>query len=178
MAIHSSILAWRIPGTGEPGGLSSMGSHRVGHNWSDSAAAAAGLTVWDIFEGFSKNNVFWTICENYFSQLASLTSFWLFYWLACLLLCFLYTWKVIFVFLELLSGCEISQVVSSHRWGEYDLHWRQQWTDPVREESQFSSFFLSFFFFFLNFLGGWGTLLRQLLHLLKSLSFLLKKNSI
>ena len=100
-----------------------------------------------IFEGFSKNNVFWTICENYFSQLASLTSFWLFYWLACLLLCFFYTWKVIFVFLELLSGCEISQVVSSHRWGEYDLHWRQHWTDPVREESQFSSFFLSFFFF-------------------------------
>ena len=41
MATHSSILAWRIPGTGEPGGLSSMGSHRVGHNWSDLAAAAA-----------------------------------------------------------------------------------------------------------------------------------------
>ena len=32
MAIHFSVLAWRIPGTGEPGGLSSMGSHRVGHN--------------------------------------------------------------------------------------------------------------------------------------------------
>ena len=32
MATHSSVLAWRIPGTGEPGGLSSMGSHRVGHN--------------------------------------------------------------------------------------------------------------------------------------------------
>ena len=31
-ATHSSILAWRIPGTGEPGGLPSMGSHRVGHN--------------------------------------------------------------------------------------------------------------------------------------------------
>ena len=41
MAIHSSVLAWRIPGTGEPGGLPSMGSHRVGHDWSDSAAAAA-----------------------------------------------------------------------------------------------------------------------------------------
>ena len=39
MATHSSILAWRIPGTGEPGGLPSMGSHRVGHNWSDLAAA-------------------------------------------------------------------------------------------------------------------------------------------
>jgi len=41
MATHSSVLAWRIPGTGEPGGLPSMGSHRVGHDWSDLAAAAA-----------------------------------------------------------------------------------------------------------------------------------------
>ena len=32
MALHSSTLAWRIPGTGEPGGLPSMGSHRVGHD--------------------------------------------------------------------------------------------------------------------------------------------------
>ena len=39
MATHSSVLAWRIPGTGEPGGLPSMGSHRVGHNWSNLAAA-------------------------------------------------------------------------------------------------------------------------------------------
>ena len=43
MATHSSVLAWRIPGTGEPGGLPSMGSHRVGHNWSDLAAAAAAV---------------------------------------------------------------------------------------------------------------------------------------
>ena len=41
MATHSSVLAWRIPGMGEPGGLPSMGSHRVGHNWSTLAAAAA-----------------------------------------------------------------------------------------------------------------------------------------
>ena len=39
METHSSILAWRIPGMGEPGGLPSMGSHKVGHNWSDLAAA-------------------------------------------------------------------------------------------------------------------------------------------
>ena len=39
MATHSSVLAWRIPGMGEPGGLPSMGSHRVGHDWSDLAAA-------------------------------------------------------------------------------------------------------------------------------------------
>ena len=41
MATHSSILAWRIPGMEEPGGLPSMGSHRVGQDWSDLAAAAA-----------------------------------------------------------------------------------------------------------------------------------------
>ena len=35
MATHSSVLAWRVPGTGEPGGLPSLGSHRVGHDWSD-----------------------------------------------------------------------------------------------------------------------------------------------
>ena len=41
MATHSSVLAWRIPGTGEPCGLPSMGSHRVGHDWSDLATVAA-----------------------------------------------------------------------------------------------------------------------------------------
>ena len=41
MATHSSILAWRIPGTEEPNGLLSMGSHRVAHDWNDLAAAAA-----------------------------------------------------------------------------------------------------------------------------------------
>ena len=43
MATHSSVLAWRIPGTGEPGGLPSMGSHRVGHDLRDLAAAAAAI---------------------------------------------------------------------------------------------------------------------------------------
>ena len=41
MATHSSVLAWRIPGTGEPGELPSMGPHRVGHDWSDLAVVAA-----------------------------------------------------------------------------------------------------------------------------------------
>ena len=41
MATHSSVLSWRIPGAGKPGGLLSMGSHRVEHDWSDLAAAAA-----------------------------------------------------------------------------------------------------------------------------------------
>ena len=43
MATHSSVLAWRIPGAAEPGGLPSMGSHRAGHDWSDLAAAVTFL---------------------------------------------------------------------------------------------------------------------------------------
>ena len=45
MATHSSVLAWRIPGMGESGGLLSMGLHRVGHDWSDLAAAVSGVWV-------------------------------------------------------------------------------------------------------------------------------------
>ena len=58
MATHSSVLAWRIPGTGEPGGLPSMGSHRVGHGWSDLAAAAIKKEMLPSFlflEKFMKN---------------------------------------------------------------------------------------------------------------------------
>ena len=44
MATHSNVLAWRIPGMAEPGGLPSVGSHRVGHDLSDLAAAAAAAT--------------------------------------------------------------------------------------------------------------------------------------
>ena len=73
MATHSSVLAWRIPGTGEPGGLPSMGSHRVRHDRSNLAAAAAGYAekgtllhcwwecklvqpLWRIVWRFLKNN--------------------------------------------------------------------------------------------------------------------------
>ena len=49
MATHSSVLAWRIPGTEEPGGLPSMGLHRVGHDWSNLAAAAAAVFFTQIF---------------------------------------------------------------------------------------------------------------------------------
>ena len=58
MVPHSSVVAWRIPGTGEPGGLPSLGSHRVGHDWSDLAAAAAYWVVslksmlFYVFSGF------------------------------------------------------------------------------------------------------------------------------
>ena len=58
MATHSSVLAWRIPGTGEPGGLPSMGSHRVGHDCSDLAAAAVSRNIIHVtgkLSGFSQN---------------------------------------------------------------------------------------------------------------------------
>jgi len=45
MATHSSVFTWRIPRTGEPGGLPSMGLHRVRHDWCDLAAAAAAATL-------------------------------------------------------------------------------------------------------------------------------------
>ena len=45
VAPHSSVLAWRIPGAGEPGALPSMGSHRVGHDWSDLAAEGSRLLL-------------------------------------------------------------------------------------------------------------------------------------
>ena len=49
MATQSSVLAWRIPGMGKPGGLLSVGLHRVGHDWSDLAAAAAnGTRGWTV----------------------------------------------------------------------------------------------------------------------------------
>ena len=58
MATHPSVLAWRIPGTGEPGGLPSMGSHRVGHDWSDlaapTAAAAAAAVSINTIQTFNK----------------------------------------------------------------------------------------------------------------------------
>ena len=53
IATHSRVLAWRIPGTGEPGGLPSMGSHRVGHDWSNLTAAAAAC-IWKGWKGLSR----------------------------------------------------------------------------------------------------------------------------
>ena len=55
MATHSGVLAWRIPGTGEPGGLPSLGLHRVRHDWSDLAAATSlyNLRFRPIYLGYS-----------------------------------------------------------------------------------------------------------------------------
>jgi len=49
MATHSSVLAWRIPWMEKPGGLRSVGLHRVGHDWSNLAAAAARFFIWTIY---------------------------------------------------------------------------------------------------------------------------------
>ena len=55
MATHSSVLAWRIPGMAEPGGLPCLGSHRVGHDWRDLAVAAAYICeLPDVQAGFKK----------------------------------------------------------------------------------------------------------------------------
>ena len=70
MATQSSVLAWRIPGTGEPGGLPSMGSHRVGHDWS-ALAAAAHLSL--IHLCFSLYCVLTDAVWNFFSILSSHT---------------------------------------------------------------------------------------------------------
>ena len=78
MATHSSVLAWRIPGMGEPGGLPSMGSHRVRHDWSDLAAAAAKTWITVILNGLPwkrtelilsflrlhASTAFWTLVDN------------------------------------------------------------------------------------------------------------------
>ena len=53
MATHASVLAWRVPGTREPGGLLSMGSHRVGNDWGDLAEAMK-----------NSDTVKWTLDEN------------------------------------------------------------------------------------------------------------------
>ena len=64
MATHSSVLAWRIPGTGEPGGLPSMGLHRVGHDSSDLAAATTLAFICCLFFCFAFNDVFSSLKVN------------------------------------------------------------------------------------------------------------------
>ena len=68
MATHSSVLAWRIPGTEEPGGLPSMGSHRVGHNWSHLAAAAAAACCYIRPSSLSQVHIdYFPFCERMIS---------------------------------------------------------------------------------------------------------------
>ena len=69
MATRSSVLTWRIPGTGEPGGLPSMGLHRVGHDWSDLVAAAEEVSLLGYSSlhliGWGPPTLWW---EIYFTQ--------------------------------------------------------------------------------------------------------------
>ena len=64
MATHSSILAWRIPGIDEPGGLLSIGLHRVRHDRSDLAAASADCNHKDFFREFPGDPVVKTLPSN------------------------------------------------------------------------------------------------------------------
>ena len=76
MATHSSILAWRIPGTVEPGGLPSVGLHRVGHDWSNLAAAAGlvgSLGKWEAINDWCR---YWLqgrpmVCGSFWASFAS-----------------------------------------------------------------------------------------------------------
>ena len=70
MATHSSVLAWRIPGTGEPGRLPSMGSHRVGHDWSDLAAAAYIISIpnKNIFQKLKQNKHIFRKIKPFYQQ--------------------------------------------------------------------------------------------------------------
>ena len=89
MATHSSVLAWRIPGMGEPGGLPSMGLHRVGYDWSDLAAAASFHMVirylYIFFEAMSVwilclfLNWFFCVCVSLFFSFKSIQIFWILY---------------------------------------------------------------------------------------------------
>ena len=63
METHSSVLAWRIPGTGETGGLPSMGSHRVRHDCSDLAAAAAAAAAAAVFVQDQLSGAVFFSCE-------------------------------------------------------------------------------------------------------------------
>ena len=66
MATHCSVLAWRIPGTGEPGGRPSVGSHRVGHDWSDLAAAVLCMHLsTSPTEGAAHRTLQWCWCSSY-----------------------------------------------------------------------------------------------------------------
>ena len=76
MASHSSVFAWRIPGTGELGGLPSMGLHRVGHDWSDLAAAAAAYLLGGCLFKLLLPIFPWVVCFLIFSNYWVLRCLW------------------------------------------------------------------------------------------------------
>ena len=64
MATHSSVLAWRIPGTGEPGRLPSMGSHRVRHDWRDLAVAVVGEATLHSFSSIHSTHMWFLLSPS------------------------------------------------------------------------------------------------------------------
>ena len=79
MATHSSVLVWRIPEMGEPGGLPSVGSHRVRHNWIDLAAAAAAIaTCW--MQADDALTPFWVESQGYEVSDPATGWFWVILW--------------------------------------------------------------------------------------------------
>ena len=87
MAPHSSVLAWRIPWMEVPGGLLSMGSHRVRHDWSDVAAAAAAYSIISTLQNLfkrlgSETSRFW-ICKITFPQIKNFSHNKEYLWIYC-----------------------------------------------------------------------------------------------
>ena len=108
IATHSRILAWRIPGMGEPGGLPSMGSHRVRHDWSDIAAAAASVIL-SISLFPVLNNRLWSEISPPFSSISYSSG-----WAQQLLPCSLKFW------FPLILGTSVREKQS---WQSQDLFW-------------------------------------------------------
>ena len=141
MAAHSSVLAWRIPGSGEPGGLPSMGSHRVGHDWSDLAVA------WNYFEFSFVDSCI--VCENdsvicFFLVILSFLFFSVFIWWLLLVkqrkmaifffsvsivfgFCLFFSYCVLFSWLRSLIQCWIEVVILYVFWLCPDLRRKRLW---------------------------------------------------
>ena len=105
MATHSSILAWRIPRTEEPGGLQFMGLQRVGHDWSDLAHTAHTSNISSV--PFSLSSPFCCSCFMY------VTSFIIGSWIICFFPLFIYLFLTVVLFPFDFSIWEISIDVSS-----------------------------------------------------------------
>ena len=106
MATHSSVLTWRIPGTGEPGGLPSMGSHRVGYDWSNLAAVAAGCA-----SPFAVKQV---LCTELATCKFIIYSFCWFFIIGFLVLQYLFYIYVLFLFGGLYLCPHFSKLPTSH----------------------------------------------------------------
>lgn len=135
------------------------GQHRTtcwGHSWG---------------KGFSEKNLFWATRENCSTSRPRLRAF----------DCFISLWVCLFIFFPISKGIfQFPKSPSGRQMVPQSIVPAPVWTYPGLEAAIHRSCnrripIFQFFFFFLNFLGGWGPLLKQLLHLLKSLSFLLKK---